>query len=148
MMLLFVGSTAAERLNETSAYLTCITTPASCTRMSMRNISLAGSLPSELGTLTRLTSIFIPFNQLTGTLPTELGALTRLTFLDIGANQLIGTLPSELVALQSLTALAYTSWCQAEVLLHSQLLSMIVVAECVQLVPAAHSFNHDGRANL
>lgn len=29
------------------------------TRRSMRNISLAGSLPSELGTLTRLTSMYV-----------------------------------------------------------------------------------------
>lgn len=32
-MLLFVGSTAAEQFNETAAYQTCTTTPASCTHL-------------------------------------------------------------------------------------------------------------------
>ena len=38
----------------------------------------SGSLPSELGILTKLTHIDLEYNYLTGTLPSELGSLTAL----------------------------------------------------------------------
>mmetsp|Transcript_36367 Transcript_36367/g.69792 ORF Transcript_36367/g.69792 Transcript_36367/m.69792 type:complete len:164 (+) Transcript_36367:97-588(+) len=114
MMLLFVGSTAAERLNETSAYLTCITTPASCTRMSMRNISLAGSLPSELGTLSSLGDLGLWSNNLTGSIPSELGALTRLGNLHLSSNQLTGSLPSELGGINEILDCNNPGWSDPE----------------------------------
>jgi len=105
VMLVFVGSTTAVRFDETSAYQTCIAAPASCTMLGTGHSSLTGTLPSELGTLTNLTSLWLDGNQLTGTLPTELGALTLLGGMELFYNQLTGTIPSEIGALTSLQML-------------------------------------------
>ena len=51
---------------------------------------LGGTLPSELGRLTELTSLVlgklfvIADNQFDGTVPSELGRLTQLTYLSLG----------------------------------------------------------------
>jgi len=81
---------------------------------------LIGTIPSELGYLTRLKVFFVRSNNLSGTilsevanwssleqldlshnklsktLPTELGLLAELKFFDVSKNSLSGSLPSEL----------------------------------------------------
>jgi len=73
------------------------------------NLSLNGTVPTELGLLTALTMLNLPANQLTGTLPTELGMLTELNFLILAVNQLNATIPSELGSLTALTVLELSS---------------------------------------
>ncbi|CAB9513814.1 Leucine Rich Repeat [Seminavis robusta] len=60
------------------------------------NPNLRGSIPTEIGVLTNLEFIALPFSSHTGTLPTELGLLTKLLFLVISNNAFTGSIPSEL----------------------------------------------------
>ena len=70
---------------------------------------LTGSIPHELGSLTRLTELSLRFNGLTGPIPPELGKLTSLTKLHLQqatSNGLTGAIPTELGNLTGLTELA------------------------------------------
>ncbi len=61
------------------------------------------TLPAEIGKLTDLTKLYLPFNQLTS-IPSELGNLTNLTVLYVHANQLT-SIPAELGNLKNLEML-------------------------------------------
>jgi len=66
---------------------------------------LTGSIPKELGSLTKLTELVLYYNQLAGAIPTELGNLTNLTDLRLSHNQLTGPIPTQLGNLTKLTTL-------------------------------------------
>ena len=66
---------------------------------------ISGTIPTELGNLTALTSLDISYNQLSGAIPTELGTLTALTSLDLSGNQLTGAIPTQIGSLTALTSL-------------------------------------------
>ena len=66
---------------------------------------LTGRMPHELGSLASLTSLNLDANQLTGPIPATLGNLTNLTGLTLLANRLTGPIPSELGGLDNLTSL-------------------------------------------
>jgi len=66
---------------------------------------LSGSIPSEIGQLVNLVSLYLFDNQLSGTIPAELGQLTRLSALDLSGNQLSGSIPPELGQLARLSGL-------------------------------------------
>ena len=66
---------------------------------------LTGTIPSELGNLTKLKALSLSDNQLSGTIPTELGNLAKLTKLFLGGNELSGSIPTELGSLSELTKL-------------------------------------------
>ena len=63
---------------------------------------LAGSIPSDLGSLTNVRWLFLYLNALTGTIPGELGNLTNLQSLALGFNDLSGPIPNELGRLVNL----------------------------------------------
>jgi Leucine-rich repeat (LRR) protein len=65
--------------------------------------NLRGTIPIELGALSKLQILYLARNHLHGTIPTELGQLTDLTYLGLHFNQLTGTVPS--TALGGLTNL-------------------------------------------
>jgi len=68
--------------------------------------SLVGSLPTELGILSALTSITILNSfELSGSLPTEVSLLTALRQITIRSNYLTGSIPNQISNLQSLTKL-------------------------------------------
>ena len=67
---------------------------------------LSGSLPAELGKLTNLSHLWLPYNELSGPIPPELGTLSKLSSLWITSNNLSGPLPHEL---GKLTDLRYLS---------------------------------------
>ena len=88
----------------------------------LRENSLSGQIPGELGGLTNLQWLFLnndafscqetpcratspTANRLTGTIPPELGQLTNLESLYLALNPLTGEIPSELAALGSLKRL-------------------------------------------
>ncbi len=75
------------------------------TQVTLSTNALSGTLPSELGNLTNLTSLKLYENQLSGTIPSELGNLTNLDHLYLFSNQLSGSIPSELGDLTDLTDL-------------------------------------------
>mmetsp|Transcript_17305 Transcript_17305/g.26205 ORF Transcript_17305/g.26205 Transcript_17305/m.26205 type:complete len:367 (-) Transcript_17305:94-1194(-) len=56
---------------------------------------LTGSLPLELGLLTKLTKLSAYRNELTGTLPSQLGQMTQLEEVLLYDNQLSGSIPSQ-----------------------------------------------------
>jgi hypothetical protein len=66
---------------------------------SFASTRLSGSLPTELGHLTRLRQLWLHRAALSGTLPRALGAMRALNQLEVHANRLSGALPSELGAL-------------------------------------------------
>ncbi|GEM_PF-6380894 len=75
------------------------------TTLSLAGNQLSGTIPSELGNLTALTNLWLYGNQLSGAIPSELGNLTNLTVLYLSGNQLSGAIPSELGNLTALTTL-------------------------------------------
>ena len=66
---------------------------------------LTGPIPSELGNLTNLKTLSFWDNKLTGAIPPELGNLSNLEFLSFPYNQLTGPIPSELGSLSNLEML-------------------------------------------
>jgi Leucine-rich repeat (LRR) protein len=63
---------------------------------------LTGTIPSELGKLTVLSSINLSLNLLTGQMPSELGMLINLQELTFFRNALTGTMPTTFVQMTSL----------------------------------------------
>ena len=59
-------------------------------------VGVLGTIPSQIGLLTRLTLLNLQDNQLTGTLPFELGNAQQLQTLYLDGNQLEGTIPASL----------------------------------------------------
>ena len=55
-----------------------------------------GEIPPQIGNLTDLEYVILPFNQLTGPIPPEMGDMTSLHYLDLRYNQLNGEIPEEL----------------------------------------------------
>ena len=66
--------------------------------LSLSDNQLSGGIPTELGNLSNLQSLYLNHNQLSGEIPTELGNLSNLGTLDLGGNQLSGEMPTELPA--------------------------------------------------
>jgi Leucine-rich repeat (LRR) protein len=62
------------------------------------NSVTSGTLPSELGYLTKMANFFIRGNHFAGSLPYQLGRWTALEQFDISGNRFTGTLPPSLFA--------------------------------------------------
>ena len=63
---------------------------------------LTGSIPSTLGSLTNLGELWLQENELVGSIPSSLGNLTNLEILRIESNNLVGSIPSSLGSLSNL----------------------------------------------
>ena len=66
---------------------------------------LTGSIPSEIGYLTQLTYLGLTSNVLRGQIPTQIGSLASLNNLRLEVNALTGSIPSEIGHLTTLTTL-------------------------------------------
>lgn len=66
---------------------------------------LSGPLPSELGDLPALQTLYLYSNQLTGPIPPALGNLSSLIWLNLSSNQLTGSIPPQLGNLPTLASL-------------------------------------------
>ena len=73
--------------------------------LDLNSYGLTGTIPPQLGGLSKLEWLLLPNNQLSGTIPPELGNLSSLTYLDLSQNQLTGAIPSELGKLSKLREL-------------------------------------------
>ncbi len=67
--------------------------------------ALTGPIPGELGNLENLDSLSLWGNELTGPIPTELGSLTNIRWLSLSSNALTGPIPEELGNLENLESL-------------------------------------------
>ena len=66
---------------------------------------MTGTIPTELGNLTKVSQLWLAHNQLTGTIPSELGNLTNVKELHLDDNRLTGAIPAELAELSGLRQL-------------------------------------------
>jgi len=64
--------------------------------------NLTGSLPAEIGYLSKLQRLYLGNNHITGGIPLELGNLNSLMRLDLYNNQLSGSIPAEIGNLSNL----------------------------------------------
>jgi len=69
------------------------------------NKYLQGSIPDDIGELTKLKYVFLARTQISGELPSSLGKLNKLEYLSIWKTFINGSLPSELGSLTSLKQL-------------------------------------------
>ncbi len=75
----------------------------SLTTLYLTSNQITGNIPVEIGNLSSLTSLSLNYNQLTGNIPVEIGNLSLLQIINLSGNQLSGTIPSELGNLTNLT---------------------------------------------
>ena len=68
--------------------------------------NLRGTIPSEIGKLSRLTYLHLGSNLLTGTIPAALGNLANLESLTLNRNNLMGEIPPEIGNLANLKYLS------------------------------------------
>ncbi|XP_060669937.1 MDIS1-interacting receptor like kinase 2-like [Ziziphus jujuba] len=73
--------------------------------LDLAGFGLTGSIPPEMGTLSKLTHLNLSENNLTGELPLSLRNLSQLVTLDIFGNCINGSIPPELGNLNSLVSL-------------------------------------------
>ena len=69
------------------------------------NCALNGSIPQQIGTLTRLRELDLGFNNLTGELPLSLANLSQLEYLALSNNRLHGSIPPEFGKMTNLIVL-------------------------------------------
>lgn len=79
------------------------------TKLDIFSNGVAGTLPPELGNLSRLERLSLSFNGLTGEIPPELGNLSNLQSLDLVNNRLEGPIPPALCNLSKLIYLDLSS---------------------------------------
>jgi Leucine-rich repeat (LRR) protein len=89
--------------NHEKNYVIC--NNASITQIHVERVNLTGTIPSNIGVLSRLVYLALAFNRITGSLPSEISSLAKLTHLNLGANRISGSIPPELSKLQSLNLL-------------------------------------------
>ncbi|TYI49356.1 hypothetical protein E1A91_D12G029800v1 [Gossypium mustelinum] len=77
--------------------------------LDLRSCNVTGVLPSSMGNLTNLTSLYLSDNRLTGQIPSTLGQLLSLLVLDLSKNSLTGSIPSSFGSLRNLTSLDISS---------------------------------------
>ncbi|KAK4604025.1 hypothetical protein RGQ29_012508 [Quercus rubra] len=73
--------------------------------LDLSNTGLRGSIPQQIGTLSKLTYLYLYSNNLTGHFPLFLTNLTRLEYLVIYQNLISGPIPEELGNLKNLQIL-------------------------------------------
>jgi hypothetical protein len=79
------------------------------TNLALPDNSISGPLPTEIGRLTTLATLWLDGNAFSGTLPTELGELGLLKVLGLGNNRLSGTIPSQVGELGAVYSLFLVS---------------------------------------
>ena len=75
------------------------------TNLDLNDNLLTGTIPAQVGNLSKLQRLNLTRNQLTGAIPSELRNLSSLEILALGGNQLTGTIPTWLSTLSSLQEL-------------------------------------------
>ena len=76
-------------------------------QLSLVENNLVGIMPSDIGNLTMLTTLYLDYNKLSGTIPTEIGNLTNLSVLNLSGNKLSGSIPLGVWNMTNLFALSF-----------------------------------------
>lgn len=71
----------------------------SITGLNLAKMGMRGTVPTQLGLLSKLGAISVRINEISGTLPSELGALKELKALGVYSNRISGTVPTQLAQL-------------------------------------------------
>ncbi|KAI8566773.1 hypothetical protein RHMOL_Rhmol02G0068000 [Rhododendron molle] len=74
-------------------------------KLDLSNNLIYGTIPSQIGGLSRLASLNASINLLSGTIPTDIGTLRSLIELDLSINNLTGSIPASIGNLTNLTTL-------------------------------------------
>ncbi|TQD91971.1 hypothetical protein C1H46_022487 [Malus baccata] len=95
----------------------------------LRNNSLTGNIPREIGQLQLLRELDISFNNLSGNIPHQISNLRNLEMLDLSRNHLSGEIPASLSSLNFLSncSVAYNNL-QGQIPLGTQLQSFDATA--------------------
>jgi Leucine-rich repeat (LRR) protein len=64
--------------------------------ISLNENNLSGTIPADIGNLSKLQGLYMHNNQLTGSIPPEIENLSNLLSLELGSNQLTGDIPHEI----------------------------------------------------
>ena len=75
------------------------------TRLDLWENNLSGTMPPELGNLSKLQYLELGFNRIEGEIPPEIGDLSELNYLSFGLNRLTGEIPPEIGNLTALRQL-------------------------------------------
>jgi len=100
--LVIVPQVPALPLVEHVEYQACMAKRSSCHNLHISESHLTGTLPTELGSLRSLTTLYLYNNFLSGTIPSEMGCMPNLTIISLHTNKVGGPLPSELANLKKL----------------------------------------------
>lgn len=76
-------------------------------RLSLFQNNLAGTLPPEMGLLSKLDVVNLHGNDITGTVPSQLGLLQDVTLFQIFNNTLVGSLPTQVGQLSQIRHLNF-----------------------------------------
>ena len=74
-------------------------------RLDLSNMTLLGTIPHEIGTLSKLTYLDLSNNNLAGELPISLANLTQLVTFNISYNSISGSIPKDVGNLKNLLKL-------------------------------------------
>ncbi|KAI3440061.1 Protein kinase domain-containing protein [Psidium guajava] len=77
--------------------------------LDLRSCAVNGAIPSSLGSLNRLTYLYLSHNSLTGTIPSSLGQLNELSVIDLSGNFLTGSIPASFSMMSNLSRLDLSS---------------------------------------
>ncbi|KAJ8759701.1 hypothetical protein K2173_009802 [Erythroxylum novogranatense] len=78
-------------------------------RLDLSLNSFYGSVPPQIGNLSKLVLLDLSYNRLSGKLPPEIGRLANMSYMWLGVNQLSGSIPEELGFLTSLISFDLSS---------------------------------------
>lgn len=73
--------------------------------LDLRSCKIYGSIPTSLGNLSKLHSLYLSSNNLAGSIPAALGQLIELQSLDLSMNSLTGPIPSTFASLGKVSEL-------------------------------------------
>ncbi|KAL7580263.1 hypothetical protein ACA910_012999 [Epithemia clementina (nom. ined.)] len=66
------------------------------TSISLTGLGITGKIPTQLGNLRGLEQLWLVDNKLNGKIPSQFGSLTKLTILELESNDLSGSMPKEI----------------------------------------------------
>lgn len=102
LLALAVGANGAADNTDDGDQSLPTTLPTATTSIDYNQLDYTGTIPTEFGTLTKVTELNLGRNSLGGTIPTQLGSMTLVSTAGaewhgfLAANELTGSLPSEI----------------------------------------------------